>query len=292
MSINNNKEKFLLVFGNNAGKGSFKLKKESILNYFTKNNCEFDAINIWDLNNNIDCKKYDTIVAIGGDGTVLKVIPYIVNSNTKLGIVPLGTANLFAASLYIPFCIEKAVQILFNNHSTNVDVGKAGNDYFALRVGIGFDADVINNTKRCWKKKLGYLAYFIQGIISSFHLSHKSYRITIDNNTIEVNANSIIIANAGNMFHNLFKIVPSGAVDDGKLDILIVLARNFWEFIVFFFQLLRGKHILNPQVIYSQAQNIKIEKINKNMHMDGEPYFNNNQLDITVLPKALKVMIP
>jgi len=285
------KKTFLLVFGNNAGKGFSKPKRENIIGYFTRNNCVFDAIDIDELNNNIVFQDYDTVVAIGGDGTVLKIIPYIVNTNIKLGIIPSGTANLFAASLFIPSCVEKAIKILFNDHSTNVDIGKAGNDYFALRVGIGFDAEVINNTRRCWKKNIGYLAYFIQGVISSFHLSHKSYRITIDDNTIEVNANSIIIANAGNMFKNLFKIVPAGAVDDGKLDILIVLARNFWEFVVFFLQLLRGKHILNPQVIYSQAQNIKIEKINKNMHMDGEPYFNAN-LDVTVLPKALKVMIP
>lgn len=284
-------KKYLLVFGNNVGKGSFSCKKEAILSYLNKNKCDFNVTYMNEINKNFNFDKYDTIVVVGGDGSILKVIPYIINSNLKLGIIPCGTANLFAASLAIPFNIEKAIDIILNGHFSNIDVGKAGNDYFALRIGIGFDADVVNNTRRYWKKYLGYLAYFIQGIISSFHLSYKSYKITIDEQIIEVNANLIIIANAGNMFRNLFKIAPGGSTNDGKLDILIVLSRNFKEFILFFFQLLRGTHTLNPQVIHSQAKSIKIEKINKNMHVDGEPYYNTN-LDITVLPSALKVVIP
>lgn len=282
---------FLLVFNKEAGKGHSCNKKETIIKDLTKYNCTFKIISTNELCNETDLSIYSAVVAVGGDGTVLKVIPYITNSNVKLGIIPCGTANLFAASLCIPFNIHKAIDILVNGITTNVDIGKAGNQYFALRVGIGYDAEVVNNTTRFWKKKLGYLAYFIQGIISCFHLSNKSYKITIDNKTIEVNANSIIIANAGNMFKNLFTIAPLGSVNDGKLDIFIILAKNLWDFLIIFFQILTGKHYLSSKVFYGQAQTIKIETNSRNTHIDGEPYYNSN-LDICIIPKALMVVVP
>ncbi|MFH0702745.1 MAG: diacylglycerol kinase family protein [bacterium] len=285
----NKSRNFLLVFNNEAGKSCHK--KDIITNYLTKNKYNFKIIDAKNINGQVDFSIYDTVVAIGGDGTVLKIIPYLANTNINLGIIPCGTANLFAASLCIPSNIQKAVNILLNGTATRVDIGKADNEYFALRVGFGYDADVVNGTKKLWKKKLGYLAYFIQGVINCFKLSNKSYKITIDNKILEVNANSIIVANAGNMFKNFFTIAPLGSINDGKLDIFILLARNFWEFLDIFIQILFGKHNLNPRVIYRQARNIKIESNYKNIHIDGEPYYNSN-LDISIIPKALMVMVP
>jgi diacylglycerol kinase (ATP) len=290
-SKNEASKNFLLVFGKKAGKGDINNRKESIIKYISKYNCNFKIIYAKHLSQENDLSIYDAVVAVGGDGTVLKVIPYLANTGVKLGIIPCGTANLFAASLYIPFNIHKAVDILVNGSTSNVDIGKVGDEYFALRVGIGYDADIINNTKRSWKKKLGYLAYFIQGIINSFHLSSKSYKITIDNKTIEVNANSIIVANAGNMFKNLFTIAPLGSLNDGKLDVFILATKNLWDFLIILFQILLKKHHSSSKVFYEQAQNVRIEANDKHTHIDGEPYYNSN-IDISVIPKALMVMVP
>ena len=245
---------FLLIFNNDAGKGDFDHKRKAIFNYLIKNDCTFTDITIDDLAKISDLNAYDAVVAVGGDGTVLKVIPHIARTNIKLGIIPCGTANLFAASLCIPSNIYKAIDILINGITAKVDVGKAGNEYFALRIGIGYDADVVNGASRLWKKNFGYLAYFIQGIINCFKLTHKSYKITIDNKSFEINANSIIVANAGNMFKNMFTIAPSGAIDDGKLDVFIFLAKNFWDFLCIFFEILTGKHKLSSKVIYGQVK--------------------------------------
>lgn len=282
---------FLLIFNNEAGKGHSDHKKKLIIRHLIKNNCSFKIANISDLGKKKDLNAYDAIVVAGGDGTLLKVIPYLVNTEIKLGIIPCGTANLFAAGLCIPSSIHKAIDILINGSTKKVDIGKAGDEYFALRIGVGYDADVVNNTKRSWKKIFGYWAYLMQGIINSFRLSSKLYKITIDNKTVEVNANSIIVANAGNMFKNMFTITPSGSVNDGKLDIIIFLVKNLWEFLTVLLQILTGTHYLSSKVIHGQAKNIKIETTCKNVHIDGEPYTKKN-LDISVIPKALMVVVP
>ena len=288
-TIDNNK--FLLVLNKKAGKTVKDSKINTIERYLSQNGCLYKFIDVDDLTNEQDLDGYNAVVAIGGDGTVLKVIANIVNTKAKLGIIPCGTANLFAASLAIPANIYKAMDILIYGSTTKVDIGKAGNEFFALRVGIGFDADVVNGATQYWKKKIGYFAYLVQGIINCVKLSSKSYKLTIDNKTITVNANSIIVANAGNMFKNIFTIAPLGSVKDGKLDVFILLARNFWDFLSIFIQILLGIHKLNEKVMYCQGKNIKIETISKNMHIDGEPYCNPN-LDISILPNALMVMVP
>ena len=291
METINKKNNFLLVLNKKAGKSVKDSKINIIENYLIQNRCSYRIIDVDDLPQEKNLDNYDAVVAVGGDGTVLKVISRIVNTNARLGIIPCGTANLFAASLSISCNIQKALDILIYGSTANVDIGKAGEEFFALRVGIGFDADVVNGATQFWKKKIGYFAYLIQGIVNSFKLSRKSYKLTIDNKTITVNANSIIVANSGNMFRNLFTVAPFGSVIDGKLDIFILLAKNLWDFLIIFMQILLGTHKLNSKVIYCQAQNIKIEAISKNIHIDGEPYSNAN-LDISILPKALMVMVP
>lgn len=291
MDGNDKSKRFLLVFNQEAGKGNSFHKKETIIRDLSRNNCVFDIISVDELNDDIMFSKYDTVVSVGGDGTVLKIIPYLANTNIKFGMIPCGTANLFAASLCIPSNIHKAIDILVNGMTRKVDIGKAGNSYFALRIGFGYDADVVNGTSKLWKNKIGYLAYFIEGIINCFRLSRKSYKITIDGKTIEVNANAIIVSNAGNMFKNLFTIAPSGSVNDGKLDVFISLAKNLWEFLTVLFEILSRKHSENSKVIYSQVKNIKIESAYNNIHIDGEP-FTKSDIDISVIPKALMVVVP
>lgn len=290
-AVNGKFRNLLLIINDNAGKGLTEAKKEIIFSYLVQNNCEFTVINLDEFDRLEDLNIFDAVVAVGGDGSVLRVLSRLVNTDIKLGIIPCGTANLFAASLCIPENIQKAIDIILNGSTAKVDIGKAGNEYFALRIGIGYDAEVVTGANKFWKNRIGYLSYLIQGIVSSFKLSRKSYKIVIDNREMVVNANSIIIANAGNMFKNLFSVAPSGSISDGKLDIFIFAAKNLWEFLLVLFRILAGKEALGKNVIYAKATNIRIDTDYRDVHIDGEPCKYSN-LDISVIPRALKVMVP
>jgi YegS/Rv2252/BmrU family lipid kinase len=289
--LTESKKNFLLVYNCIAGKGCSENKKDTIEKYLIKNNCDYKITYTANLIQEKNLEIYDAVVAVGGDGTILEIIPFLINTDIKLGIIPCGTANLFAASMCIPSNLYKAMDILLNNSSTKVDIGRAGDKLFALRVGIGFDADVVNSTKRKWKNKIGYTAYFIQGVINSFRLSRKSYKLTIDDQIYDVDANSIIISNAGNMFKNLFSVAPKGSINDGKLDVFIIIAKNLWEFLAVLIKIIAGNGNLSSKVIYKQAKNIKIQSLNKNIHIDGERCYNSN-LDVSIIPRALKVVVP
>ena len=291
MENNHKNRNFLLVFNRRAGKGSSIHKKELILKYLEKNNCKYRIITTSELALEENLEVYDSVVAVGGDGTIMKVIPFLANTKIKLGIIPCGTANLFASRLNIPMNIQKAVDILVSGTSTSVDIGKAGDEYFALRVGAGYDAEVVKGTKRLWKRRLGYLAYVVQGMINSFKVSNRHYKVTIDNKPYNINANSIIVANSGNMFRNFFSIAPFSSLHDGKLDVFIMKTKNFWDFLTVFLRVLTGRVHFSSKVMFSQAKSIKIESLCRDIHIDGEPC-HNSIIDISLIPKALMVVIP
>ena len=282
---------FLLVYNNKAGKGSFFKKLQYIEKLFCEKGICFKSINIMDLNNTVCIENFDTIVAIGGDGTVLSILPYILNRNVKLGIIPCGTANLLAEKLNIPKNIPNAVDILINGTKKLIDVGKAGNSYFVLRVGYGIDADIVNGASAFLKNNFGYLAYFIQGIKCIFNLTPKSFEICTDNKCFKVNASAVIVSNSGNMFKDKFSVAPSSDISDGKLDVFVLYARNIWEFLMVFYQILFNKHKVGPNVLYGKTNHISIKSNNSKFHIDGEAR-SSRAVDISLIHNGLAVITP
>lgn len=282
---------FLLVYNDKAGKGSFFKKLQYIEKLFCEKEICFKSINIMDLNNTVCIENFDTIVAIGGDGTVLAVLPYIVNKDIKLGIIPCGTANLLAEKLNIPKNIPQAVDILINGTKKLIDVGKAGNSYFVLRVGYGMDADIINGASSFLKNRFGYFAYLIQGIKCIFNLTPKSFEICTDNKSFKVNASAVIVSNSGNMFKDKFSVVPESDISDGKLDVFVLYARNIREFLAVFFQILFNKHKIGDNVMYGKTRSISIKSANNKFHIDGETCSSQN-VDISLIHNGLAVITP
>ena len=284
-------KKFLLAYNPADGRVKAHRRLQQVIKLLYKRNCFFEIVESKELLVRNDLKTFDCVVAVGGDGTVLSVLSVISKYGIKLGIIPCGTANLFASGLSIPTNVEEAVNILFDGTTSMVDIGKAGEKYFALRIGVGYDADIVNGACTFLKDKIGYLAYYIEGVKHAFSLCKKKMVINIDGNTFEVDANSVIVANAGNMFKNMCTIAPDSSTEDGELDIFILTTKGFFDFIKVYFQIMIGIHINSASVIYDKGRNIKIDTMDSNAHIDGEP-LRRRYLDIKVIPKALKVLVP
>lgn len=285
-------ENVLVIFNDTSGKKKASSYKKLIYKALIKRGLKFKFVfvSVLPFLKNIDY--YDTFIVIGGDGTINSALAYLVNTDKTLGIIPSGTANLLAANLSIPGKASKALRIILNGKSTLIDCAKANNKYFILRLGFGYDAELLKDTQQIFKNKIGYLAYILEGIIKVFTSRNKSYKIKLDDEKLFVSAGSIIIANAGNMFKNIFTIAPNGTLNDGKLDIFIRRTKNITDFIEVFLKIIFKNYKPNPKVIYTQASNITIKTKNKHFHIDGEHLTCKNDLNIQVVPKSVKVFIP
>ena len=120
---------------------------------------------------------YDLVVAAGGDGTVNEVLNGIGDApdgfeRARLGVLPLGTVNVFARELKIPLKFERAWEMFQRGNETKIDLpraefsadGKSTRRYFVQLAGAGFDARAIELVDWEHKKKVGPLAYFIAGL--------------------------------------------------------------------------------------------------------------------------------
>lgn len=236
-------------------------------------------------------KNYETVIAVGGDGTINEVTQGLVKSNTALGIIPCGSGNGFARLIKMPLKNNlKCLEIIKANKTKVIDVGIAGAEYFLNVAGFGFDALIAQ--KFASSKRRGRLPYFEIGVKEFFGFKADKYYLTFEDGTKqEISPLCVAFAN-GNQYGCDFVIAPHASLDDGLLDMVFIKPANV-------FQVLLGlpnflKENLSP-VHLSETKQGKAVTITRKVpfayHIDGEPRVcQNGELKISVVPSALKII--
>ena len=276
--------KNVLVINNpNAGRKKAAKYKKLLIQFLLRKNCSFKTIEISKLTST-DFEEFDTVFAIGGDGTV-----YIVNTDKVLGIIPCGTANLLAAKLNIPTNPKKALEIINHSVIKNVDVLKVQDKYSVLRLGLGYDSDIICKTPQSLKNKFGYFAYFLAGILFALRLKQKSYTIFFNDKKLSILATCIIVANAGNMYRNLVSISNNCNLQDGKFEVFILKVKNPITFFIEFLGIIFNYKNSNSKAMYFQTNELLIKNEFSTGHIDGEKQKFKDDIKINIVPKSVKV---
>lgn len=238
---------------------------------------------------------YDVIVAAGGDGSIMEVVTGIIGSKAKLGIIPYGTGNMLALNLEIPLNINKTLDSIITGKTTKIDIGKINDHkYFAFMAGCGFDAKIIDETSREKKKKLGLLAYYIEGLKQLLKVNHSNFKIKLDNKKIiKAKALTVIIANSANIIGNSFSLAPFASMKDGLLDLIIISPKTQPEFLKLLWKLItRINTDKNNKPKYFQAKKIEIKsKPVLLVQADGD-IIGKTPVKIQVLPEAIEVIVP
>ncbi len=278
----------LVVFNINAGRKQAIKYKKRLLSFLLKRDLSFKIINI-SMINTIDKTGFDTIIAIGGDGTVSKVIPYIINTDKVLGIIPCGTANLLAAKLGIPANLKDSLNVIDSNNISTIDSIKINDNYGILRFGMGYDADIICKTPQSLKNKFGYFSYFIAGILFALRLKNKKYNLFYNNIHKKVEASCIIIANANNMYKNIVSLSKKSSLTDNLADIFILKTKNPLLFFYEFLRIIFNIKTSNSRAEYFQVSNIKISNTINTAHIDGEKAKVKGDIQISIINNSIKV---
>ncbi|OGO28276.1 MAG: hypothetical protein A2W33_03100 [Chloroflexi bacterium RBG_16_52_11] len=235
----------------------------------------------------------DIVGAYGGDGTVMEVAQGLLGSTVPLAIFPGGSANLMSVELGIPKDLGKAAAIAADPDSPTrqVDVGLLGENYFLLRVGMGFAARKVAYADRRLKNRFGVLAYSVAAVKSIKDTKSAHYRITLDGQQVETDGVTCLIDNAGNMGIQGFKPAKDIRVDDGLLDVLLLGPKGLVNLAS------SGSSLLDadkgvPPIEHWQARQIAIEvDPPQPVQVDGE-MVGDTPISAGVLPGALKVIVP
>lgn len=228
----------------------------------------------------------DTVVAVGGDGTVNEVACGLINTNIALGVIPCGSGNGFARHLKIPMGTKAALKRILENKCRTIDSAEInGTPYFAT-AGLGFDAEV------GWQfadfGKRGFISYMQVTTQTFFKFKPKKYHLIIDGKKVETTAFLINFANAGQYGNNAW-IAPSASLSDGLIDVCILKSFPIGHVPGILFRLFNKT--LEQSKFYEVIRAKEIEVIDPSKyHIDGEPMKSDGRLHIRVVPSSLKVI--
>ena len=173
---------------------------------------------------------YDIIAAAGGDGTVNEVLNGIGDdpdgfAKARLGVLPLGTVNVFARELKIPLKLERAWQVLKRAQEMKIDLGRAdffedgqpAQRYFMQLACAGLDARAIELVSWKLKKSAGPLAYVVAGFQA---LAEKQPQIFASADGQKVAGELALLGN-GKFYGGSFHIFPEAHLSNGQLDVCV-----------------------------------------------------------------------
>ncbi len=234
---------------------------------------------------------YDLVVAAGGDGTINEVINGLVGSTTALATLPLGTMNVWARELHLPLQPRLAAQAMLSWNVQPIDLGQAGDRYFLLMAGIGFDAAITAGIRADEKRRFGALAYVLRGIEQAIRIRGARSRIRIDGRTISGRVLMVVIGNS-QLYGGLVKITHRASIDDGLLDVCVIRGDNGVSAVRHLFAILRRRYSHDPEIEYYRARTIQVTTTPRlPVQVDGDAIGQTPML-FRVAPRALYALLP
>jgi YegS/Rv2252/BmrU family lipid kinase len=173
---------------------------------------------------------FEVIVAAGGDGTLNEVLNGIGDApegfeRARLGVLPLGSVNVFAQELAVPIKLDAAWAAIRRGRETRIDLprveyradGRPQRRCFAQLAGAGLDARAIERVQWQLKKKIGPLAYMVAGLKALLGAQSK---ITAADGRHSATGELVLIGN-GRLYGGQFRLFPKADLRDGLLEVCV-----------------------------------------------------------------------
>ncbi|MBR6493607.1 MAG: diacylglycerol kinase family lipid kinase [Paludibacteraceae bacterium] len=232
---------------------------------------------------------FDAVVAVGGDGTVNEVARGLRDSQTAMGILPMGSGNGFARHLNIPIRPNKAIEMLNHSEPISVDYGLANGRLFVSTCGTGFDALIADHF--AGSNKRGFATYLQNVLHDAFSYQPQTYHIVGDGLDVTHKAFLITFANANQWGYEAL-IAPKASVQDGKMDIMLMSSHAILGSASLALRLFTG-HIDDSHFMDTlRAKEVTLEREKADpFHIDGDPVEMEKDIHIQIVPDGLRVLV-
>jgi len=247
-------------------------------------------------------EKKEAVFAVGGDGTIGNVVNGLVGTETALGVLPAGTANVWSIELGLrpfawthPWVLRRNAAILAKAPSHRVDVGLCNQISFMMWAGIGLDAMAIQSLEPRIRldKFFAMPEYAASAIWNAAQWSGLNLRLWADEHEV---AGHFILAVATNIRHymgGLSNLSPDAYIDDGLLDLWLFSGNNLGDALRHAYELWRGTHVNSDAAHRITFRNLRVEADSPYwIQTDGEARGSSQIAEISVQTRALKLLVP
>lgn len=247
------------------------------------------------------CDGFETIIAAGGDGTVNEVLNGIASvpeglKRARLGVLPLGTVNVFAKEYGIPTNVTKAWAIIQRGHERSIDLpwvehgtpDKRERRCFAQLAGAGLDARAIQLVNWQMKKLVGPIAYVVAGFQA---LAEKPHYIEAKN-CVNAAAGRLVLLGNGKYYGGTFPVFPDASPDDGLIDVSVFPKVDIPMLARLGKAQLTGAHIQKAGVQCFRTDRLELTaSTDTPLELEGDT-IGSLPATITVQPRALRIVVP
>jgi diacylglycerol kinase (ATP) len=247
---------------------------------------------------------YDSVVAVGGDGTVSEIVNGLMTETggaeggPRLGIVPTGRGVDFCRTLGVPLDYLEATRRLVNARVVAVDVGQAEytadgggrSCYFANFAGLGFDVEVSRRANSIAPRGGGTIPYLSSVFLCLLLFRNKRVEMVVDGEVMRRRVASIVAAN-GQYFGGGMRIAPQASLSDGQMDVVVLGDLNRAELIFNLPKIYEGTHVTHPKVDVLRARTLEVHSVEPvYFQVDGDP-LGETPVRLHLHPAALQVVV-
>ena len=233
---------------------------------------------------------YEKIVAAGGDGTINEIVNGIAGHNVALGLLPLGTMNVFASELGLPLNdLERCWKIIQQNKIHRVDLPRANRKHFVQLAGVGLDAQAVKETSRAFKRSFGPLSYLISAVQIA---SRTPPVLRIESEDAITDEGSFVLVGNGRLYGGRFPFFKQALMDDGLLDVIVFKRLSYIDIIRYLQNVVFTPQISSPEVEYFQTKYLRVtSEESVPVEIDGE-LVGNCPVEFKIRAGGLRVLTP
>lgn len=231
------------------------------------------------------------IIVGGGDGTLSSAAEVLVNSESILGVLPMGTGNAFARDLGIPPDPERAIEILTTGKLARVDLGLANKKLFVNVATVGLTTRIAEGLTGESKRRLGRMVYAFAVARAVALMKPFKARLTTDEGTDEYTTMQFVVG-SGRFHAGPFPVTPDAEITDRMLNGYVLATTRKGVLLKYALHLWGGHQVNLPEVHAFSTKEGRLETTPaKRITVDGE-ISDHTPLDFKVLPSALRVIVP
>lgn len=232
------------------------------------------------------------LLVIGGDGMVNTVGSVLIGTDTALGVIPAGSGNGFARHFDIPLDPVKAVEALASAEIRPIDVGVADGRPFFVTCSLAWDAALVRTFDRSPVR--GVLPYVFAAVYEFFEYKPAPFTLLLDGKE-EITIEDPLLCTVANLtqYGGGAQIAPGARADDGQLQLVTLRQRDLPMIVLLLGKLFDGTIDRLHEIKTRSFRTLTVRRKEPGpMQLDGELLSAPADVEISVRPRALKVLVP
>lgn len=235
-------------------------------------------------------EKQETIVAVGGDGTINEIAKVLAGSEKPMAIIPQGSGNGLARHMGIALKADKAIKQLNHSKTLKIDTVDLNGHFFISIAGIGFDSLIAQ--KFVSSQSRGFAGYASLVLKEYFKFREQEYQLKVDGKDLKRKAALISFANSNQFGYNTI-IAPQADLTDGLVEICILRKPKIYQIPSTLFNIWSKKADKSKLIEIISAKTISLYPNKLQFaNIDGESVEVGERIEVKLTPSNLNLLVP